>query len=137
MRNRIITGASKVIVNGRVYNIKGNITIENGKMLVNGKPIEDWEKSGEREINITIEGDMIDLQVDCCNAVTVNGDVKNVHAGSGDVNISGCVRGSVNTASGDVRCGDIEDGVSTASGDVHCGAVGGRVSTMSGDVYKK
>lgn len=127
------------VINGRVYkNITGKvITIENGKMLVDGKPVEDWKDSEEKVINITIEGNVEELQADYLNTVTVNGDTRTVRTGSGDVTVSGHVKGSIHTGSGDVHCGNVEEDVSTGSGDVHCGNVGGRVSTMSGDVYRR
>lgn len=127
------------VINGRVYkHITGKvITIENGKMLVDGKPIEEWEGSEEKVINITIEGNVEELQAGYCNTVTINGDTKTVKTGSGDVTVSGNVKGNIHTGSGDVHCGNVEEDFSTGSGDVHCGNVGGRVSTMSGDVYRK
>lgn len=92
------------VINGRVYkNITGKvITIENGKMLVDGKPVEDWKDSEEKVINITIEGN-------------VKG---SIYTGSGDVHC-GNVEEDVSTGSGDVHCGNVGGRVSTMSGDVY------------------
>lgn len=138
MKGINISSISNCIINGRVYkNISGVITFENGRMLVNGKPIEDWSESEEKVINITIEGNVEALDVDACSTVTVNGDVKKLRTGSGNVSVKGNATGDVQTGSGDVECGNVEGDVSTGSGDVRCGNVQGRVSTGSGDVYRK
>lgn len=139
MSKTIFGSIQNAVINGRVYkNISGrNITIERGQIIVDGKPIEDWNDSNEKEINITIEGNVDCLQVQCAGAITVNGDTKSVKTGSGDVTVTGCVKGNIHTGSGDVRCGNVEEDINTGSGDVHCGNVGGRVTTMSGDIYKR
>lgn len=125
-------------INNRVINAQGkHITITNGKIIIDGKPIEDYSQSEEKVVNIVIEGSVDMLQVDCCTTITVNGDTKNVKTGSGDVAVTGNVKGNVHTGSGDVRCGTVEEDVSTGSGDIHCGAVYGRVTSMSGDIYKQ
>ena len=136
MAKRIIYNVGRTVINGKT--ITGSvITIENGRMLVDGKPFEDWSESEEKVINITIEGNVEELQASGCNTIVVKGDAKNIKTGSGDVTVEGVVKGNVNTGSGDVRCGNVEEDVNTGSGDVHCGDVRGRVSTMSGDVYKR
>jgi len=133
-----IMNAGTCYINGRAYkNISGVITIENGRTLVNGKPIEDWSESNEKVINITIEGNVEALDVMVCNTITVNGDAKKVKTGSGNVSVKGNVSGDIQTGSGDVECGDVGGDASTGSGDIRCGNVQGRVSTGSGDVYRK
>lgn len=125
-------------INNRVINTQGkHVTITNGKIFIDGKPIEDYSQSEEKVVNIVIEGSVDMLQVDCCTTITVNGDTKNVKTGSGDVAVTGNVKGNVHTGSGDVRCGTVEEDVSTGSGDIHCGSVYGRVTSMSGDIYKQ
>ena len=84
------------------------ISINNGKIYVNGKLREDLKSPS---IEVKIEGN-----------------VTSVRTESGDVSI-------VNTTSGDVSCKDVKGGVLTMSGDVTCGNVGGNVSTMSGNIY--
>lgn len=90
------------------------ISINNGKIYVNGKLREDL-KSPSIEVKI-------------------KGNVASVHTGSGNVSVTGDVT-TINTASGDVTCKDVKGGVLTMSGDVTCGNVGGNVSTMSGNIY--
>lgn len=90
------------------------ISINNGKIYVNGKLREDLKSPS---IEVEIEGN-----------------VASVHTGSGNVSVTGDVT-TINTASGDVTCKDVKGGVLTMSGDVTCGNVGGNVSTMSGNIY--
>lgn len=90
------------------------ISINNGKIYVNGKLREDLS---EPSIEIKIEG-------------TVN----SIHTGSGSVSVMGDVT-AISTSSGDVNCKDVKGGVQTMSGDVTCNTIAGNVSTMSGDVY--
>lgn len=90
------------------------ISINNGKIYVNGKLREDLKSPS---IEVKIEGNVSSVRTD-----------------SGDVSIMGDVT-TINTASGDVSCKDVNGGVLTMSGNVTCGNVSGNVSTMSGDVY--
>ena len=138
MKEMIFNNNCRTIINGRVYNhVSGVVTIENGCMLVNGKPIEDWSESDEKVINITIEGNVDSLDVSICNAITVNGDANKVKTGSGDITVEGNVDGDVKTGSGDIQCGNVDGDVSTGCGDVKCGDVRGRVSTGMGDISRK
>lgn len=91
-----------------------SISINNGKIYVNGNLREDLESSS---IEVKIEGN-----------------VASIHTGSGNVSVTGDVT-TINTASGDVTCKDVKGGVSTMSGDVTCNNIAGNVSTMSGDIY--
>lgn len=90
------------------------ISINNGKIYVNGKLRED------------LKSPFIEVKIE--------DNVASVHTGSGNVSITGDVT-TINTASGDVTCKDVKGGVLTMSGDVTCGNVGGNVSTMSGNIY--
>lgn len=134
MAKSFIYNFGRTVVNGKV--ISGSvITIENGRMLVDGKPFEDWSESDEKVINITINGNVDTLDVVSCSSITISGDAKKVKTGSGDVSVKGSVSGDVHTGSGNVECKDVEGDVSTGSGNVRCGNVRGRVSTGMGNVY--
>lgn len=133
-------GLSRIVVNGRVITNTGGGVVEiyDGKVMVNGKPVEDLNSLPDKVVNITIDGDVESLHVDCCSTLSVDGNVKTLKSGSGDVTVSGNVSGNISTGSGDVNCCNVEEGdVTTGSGDVHCIKVGGRVSTGSGDIYRR
>ncbi len=107
---------SKITINGITYQGE-NITVKNGQVIIDGKKYS----ASANKINISVEGNVNELQVDSCEQVTVNGEIK----------------GDVKTMSGDVvTTGPIAGSVSTMSGNVHCLNIGGAVSTMSGDIKR-
>lgn len=107
-------------INGTTYingvKIEGaqSITIDNGKVYVNGNLQEDLSTPS---IEIKVEGS-VDSITTTSGDVSVNGDAKYIKTSSGNVNCHE-VKGSVLTMSGDVTCGDITGGVSTMSGNVY------------------
>jgi len=100
-------------INGVSYH-GNNVTIINGKVLIDGKD----QTPNEKEINITVHANIDTLKVDVCQTVRVAGQVGSVSTVSGDIKIAGDVDGSVSTISGDVECGNVAGSVSTVSGDV-------------------
>lgn len=106
-----------VIVNGKVYNCDGNISIIDDKVYCNGKLIVDPTEIHAKKINIEITGNVDKLKSSAGN-INIIGDCNNVMSTSGDITIKGNISGNVNTTSGDVKCGQINGNVSTVSGDV-------------------
>ena len=108
---------NRVSINGVVISgdLVGGSSVQicNGKVTINGKDVTPDSKN----INISIEGNVDTLKIDCCNTVDIKGNVK-----------------SVQTTSGDIDCGDVEGDIKTVSGDVDCGKVSGAIRTVSGDV---
>lgn len=102
-----------IIINGISYS-GNNITIQNGKVIVDGKNLTPEDK----EINILIEGNIDSVKVDYCNELLIKGDAGNISTVSGDVSVLGKVTGSIMTTSGDVDCTTISGNVSTVSGDI-------------------
>lgn len=108
---------NQITINGKNYS-GNNISITNGKVIINGTDVTPDSKT----IEIKVNGNIEKLDVDACDKITITGNVSNVKTMSADVDISGDVTGSVQTM----------------SGDVHCSNVGGSISTMSGDIkYRK
>ena len=109
-----------VIVNGKRYETAGGgISIVGNKVYCNGKEITDCEHISEKNVYITVEGN-------------VEGDIE---TSSGSITVKGNCH-SVHTTSGDVECRDVEGDVKTVSGDVKCKSIGGSVKTVSGDISK-
>lgn len=104
-----------VVINGVTITGGCNVTIRNGKVIVDGIDVTPYSK----EIDITVNGNVEKLEVDACSKISVTGDVGNIKTQSGDIDVRGAISGNVHTMSGDVDCG---------------GPIGGSVSTMSGDV---
>lgn len=103
-----------ITINGQTF-YGDNVTIRNGKVIVDGK---DHTPSDSKSISISIQGDLKDLSVDCCNKVDIKGNVGTAKTVSGDIDISGDIAGGASTVSGDIKCGNIGGSVSTVSGDI-------------------
>lgn len=90
----------------------------------------------EKNINISIQGDVDSLHVDACSKLDVTGNVKKLSTTSGDIKIGGNVEGGITSVSGDVTIkGNITGNIQTVSGDVSSGeTIKGNVSTISGDI---
>ena len=104
---------SNVRINGVSYN-GNNVTIINGKVIVDGKDMTPDAKN----IIIHVDGDISKLSVDICDKLSVTGNVTDLSTVSGDVTIGGSVGQNVKTVSGDVKCGNIAGKVTTVSGDI-------------------
>ncbi len=117
-------------INGVKYSGK-NITIKNNKVIVDGKDVTPDGK----EINIKILSHIDKIDVDQCNKIEVTGNVGSIQTTSGDVSVTGDIKGNLKTMSGDIKIkGSITGNVNTMSGDVECDNIGGNVETVSGDI---
>ncbi len=123
MTSRITIKGCNNIIAGR------DIVIGNGRVIVDGKDVTPDSK----EIIISIEGNVQSLNADACSTIKVSGNVGSLQTNTGDVKC-GDVQGSVSTKSGDIECGSVGGNASTMSGDIDCKSVTGNVSTMSGDI---
>ena len=92
----------------------GNISVINGKIIVDGKDVTPDAK----EISIEVFGNVDRLQVDECQVVSIAGDAGKVSTMSGKVEVVGDVKGNVSTMSGKVVCGNVGGSVSTMSGKI-------------------
>lgn len=95
----------------------GSIIIKNNRVWRNGKLVGNFEDCAEREIYISINGDVDKLIVDTGN-VTVNGNAGGVTTNCGDVEIAGDVSGNVSTDCGNVSCGNVDGDVTTDCGNI-------------------
>lgn len=113
---------TKIIRNGNYISISGGgtINITDGNILVDGKPLDELNVAdvNEKEINITIQGEVDHIDIDYCNRITVNGNVKRVKTNQGDIDITGDVDGDVHTNMGDVTCGNIKGDCHTNMGNI-------------------
>lgn len=121
-----------ITINNNNYSGR-SIVIKDGKVIVDGKDVTPDSK----EVNISVIGDLENLEVDYAKSIEITGNVNKVRSGSGDVNCER-VGGDVQTGSGDVECSYINGDVNTGSGDVKSNTIMGSVKTGSGDIkYKK
>ena len=106
-----------ISINGRRVEVSGkNISIQNGDIYVDGKPL--GEDVG-RNVTIIIEGDC--GNIDTTGSVEVRGSCRNIDCG-GSASIGGDVEGNVD-AGGSVTCGNINGDVD-AGGSIRCKGVG-------------
>lgn len=108
----------KITYNGKTINVPFGSRFEmaDGKVLINGKPIEEYNQADCPIIKIEITGSVNTLSTASAD-VTVDGDVDSVRTMSGDVHCK-TIQGSVHTMSGDVTCAQIEGDCSTMSGSI-------------------
>jgi hypothetical protein len=124
-RNKIalILGISAAVISigAWVYNrfIKEKIKVNEKEATVQQQCSDTDDVTPDaKEINITVEGNIEELSVDCCNKISVTGDVGSVKTQSGDVDVTGNVNGSIQSMSGSVDCGNVSGSISTMSGSV-------------------
>ena len=94
--------------------IGNNLTIRDNKIIIDGKDVT----VDTKEVTISIDGNVEKLEVDYCQKLFVNGEVGHIKTLSGDVEVSGEVKGSIQTMSGDVDCGNVNGSISTISGNI-------------------
>ena len=99
-----------------------SMTITNGKTYINGKEVDLAELANKREdsnvYHIHIEGDVDKLEVDHCETISVNGNVRKIHTSYGSIEIKGDVDGDVHTNMGDIECGNVDGDVHTNMGSI-------------------
>jgi hypothetical protein len=124
----------KIIINGMTITGGNNISIVNGRIIVDGKD----QTPDAKSIKIEILGDVQNLDVDHSDSISIEGNVGKIKSGSGDITCNN-IMGDAQTGSGDIKCSEIKGDVQTGSGDVDCnGSISGSVRTGSGDIsYKK
>jgi len=117
-----------IVINGNSYT-GNNISVVNGKVVVDGLDVTPEQK----QITISVDGDVDELSVDSCNKVTISGSCAKVRTTSGSVDC-GIVHGDVNSTSGSIECKNVQGDVTTTSGRVKAAMVMGNVRTNSGNV---
>lgn len=108
--------------NKKIFGSLKNMVISNGKITVDGKPLEELERGidpNEKLINITITGDIERLDIDYCQTIHVTGNSKRVKTNNGDIHIGGDVEGDVHTNMGSITCGKVEGDCHTNMGSIY------------------
>jgi hypothetical protein len=111
---------SNIFINGKSVSVSGqSITMVNGQVIVDGKPVNLDEYADDTKVfNIVVEGNVQSVSGGFAD-ITVAGNAGSVNSQSGSVDVEGDVSGSVSTMSGSVRVkGDIGGNVSTMSGSI-------------------
>lgn len=107
----------KTQINGRYVNLTGqNVTITDGGIYVNGKPIEEFDESQVPVLKIEITGNVETLTTEN-GEVTVNGHVGTIVSKNGNVNCQ-TVEGNVESKNGNVMCATIKGDCETKNGNI-------------------
>lgn len=108
-------GCTTVQINSCTINQETDLKIVNGKILVDGKPLD-------HVINITIESPKIQqLSIPYANTVSIKGDIVGYQCASADTQVIGNVQ-AIESMSGDITVtGNVTGDIETMSGDVKIG----------------
>lgn len=107
----------KTRTNGRYVNLTGqNVTITDGGIYVNDKPIKEFDESQVPVLKIEITGNVETLTTEN-GEVTVNGRVGTIVSKNGNVNCQ-TVEGNVESKNGNVMCATITGDCETKNGNI-------------------
>ncbi len=99
-----MTISGKTRINGRYVNLTGqNVTITDGAIYVNGKPIEEFDDSQTPIIKIEVTGNVETLTTEN-GEVTVNGRVGTIVSKNGNV-MCATIKGDCETKNGNIMRG--------------------------------
>lgn len=104
-----------IIINGKKYN-GNNLTIKGDQVYIDGKLAEDYEDG--KNIYITVDGNVDNLEVDNCNDLKITGDAGYVTSKNGNIDIGGNVAGDVINKNGNIKCGNVGGDVENKNGNV-------------------
>lgn len=128
-----IKKAPSNVVNVNGHSVVGrNVTVINGKVIVDGKPVDIPEA---KEIHVTIEGDLGSLRLDA-GQVTIQGSVGDVQMDNGSVSVGMDIKGKVTLSQGKVACQDVYADVSVDIGSVKAATIHGSVITKTGTISR-
>lgn len=132
LRNQDSTLTNRISING--VDIVGgrNISIKNGRVIVDGNDVTPESKN----ITIEVSGNVETLDVGSANTIKISGDCANVESQSGDI-ICGNVTGDVRSTSGDIDCENLKGDASTISGNISCHIIEGNAKTVSGNITSR
>lgn len=100
-------------INGMTFS--GNSVVVSGnKIIIDGKDATPDSKI----ITISVVGDLELLDVDCCDSISIKGNVGRCKSTNGNVDIEGAVTGDIETTNGNVRCGAVSGSVKTKNGNI-------------------
>ena len=109
--NNFFNGSSNSIqINGNTITRVGNKLIVDGQEINLDKP--------QQIINITINGNVENLDVPVLGTVNIQGDCESVEVTNGSINIQGNVSGDVQTVNGSIKANSILGKCSTVNGSI-------------------
>jgi hypothetical protein len=102
-------------INGKTY--KGNnISMNNGKILIDGKAVEGHED--EKVINVTVNGNINSLAIDDCEEIKITGECGAVTSKNGNIVVKGNVTGDAISKNGNIVCSNVGGSAETKNGNI-------------------
>ena len=130
--------ANTIKINGMTITTGGkSIVVNNGKVIVDGKPI--GLNKDDKVFKIEVHGDVDVLDVDVCEYIKVVGNVGDVKTSQGDIDIEGDVMDTVTNSQGNIKIGgDLNGNAKNSMGSIKAGGdIFGDPKTSMGDIKGK
>jgi hypothetical protein len=108
-------GQTTLSINGKTYT-GSKIKQKDGRVFVDGKDVTD--EVGLAQLVVLVQGNVEKLEIQGPGTITVTGNAGSVRGVSGKISVAGDVSGSVESISGDIKCGKVAGSVKTLSGDI-------------------
>jgi DUF4097 and DUF4098 domain-containing protein YvlB len=128
---QIVSGNGNIVSRHNI-NINGSSVIQ-----INGKKIVIDGVELDHDIDITINGPIDhDITIPMAKHVTLNGNVKDLHASQGNIEVHGDVSGDAKSSQGDVDIdGNVSGDAKSSQGNVRIGgSVSGSAKSSQGNV---
>ncbi len=115
--------------------------IANGKqtIIISGNKVTQISNSFNN--NVVIKGDIVSFNGEQVTLtenkveITVDGNIGNLElSGNSIVTVNGNVEGDVNSATGSITCANVTGNVKASLGNIKCGDVGGNVKASCGNI---
>lgn len=110
-----VAGMARITINGVTYEGENLIINHTGSHVQIDNQIISIDN---RDINISVSGDLNVLEVSSANTIEIIGNAGEVNTASGNIQVDK-VLGNANSASGSIYANDIKGNVSTISGSVN------------------
>jgi len=113
----VFSTGSTIQINGQNFT-GGNVSIINGKVIIDGEEVQYENNSKNPVINIVVQGNCGDITSDNGN-ITVQQNTNNVSSKNGTIKIDGSVAGSVDNKNGNISVrGNVQGNCITKNGNI-------------------
>ena len=119
---------SIITLNGVTYT-GDNIIITNDKVIIDGI---DYTPEKCLQIDLTITGNVENMDINYCKNIFVQGNVDTLHNTSGNIQCNDV--NTLKSTSGDILCNNVSGDIKTVSGNVKSNSISGNVKTLSGNI---
>ena len=113
----ILQNNGTVFINGKTYtNISGVLTVTDGGIYIDGKPIEEYKEPFK--VELAIIGNVQEVTTEN-SSIKIEGEVQSVISKNGNIAIKGNVLGNAETKNGNITvAGNIHGDATTKNGNI-------------------